>query len=149
MEQSASDAANVGAMVVRTTEDTPIGDGDPICKLAHVEVAIEAVTAGAKVIGRVMVLALQIENAYCKHRTTVTGRKAFAQLLCSRWEHNLPGRGARLLRGSPSSPVEMGEEPARIRESITSLTTSGGGTVAKKYRAPSESCGIPTVNTAT
>jgi hypothetical protein len=35
MEQSASDAANAGAMVVHTTEDTPVGDGDPICELAH------------------------------------------------------------------------------------------------------------------
>jgi hypothetical protein len=76
MEQSASDAANAGAMVVRTTEDTPVGDGDPIREQANVEVAIEAVTAGAKVIGRVLVLALQIQNAYSKHRTTVTDKVA-------------------------------------------------------------------------
>jgi hypothetical protein len=53
MEQSASDAANAGTMVVRTTEDTPVGDGDPICELANVDMAIEAVTASAKAIARV------------------------------------------------------------------------------------------------
>ena len=75
MAHSASDAANAGAMVVHTTEDTPVGDGDPICELAHVEGAIEAVTAGAKVIGRVMVLALQVENAF-RNRISVTDKVA-------------------------------------------------------------------------
>ena len=37
MEQSASDAANAGAMVVHTTEDNPVSDGDPICELARGE----------------------------------------------------------------------------------------------------------------
>jgi hypothetical protein len=59
MEQPASDAANAARMrsmdersmdvVVHTTEDTPVGDGGPICEVAHVEVAIEAASAGAKV----------------------------------------------------------------------------------------------------
>jgi hypothetical protein len=30
-------ASDASAMVVHTTEDTPVGDGDPICELAHVE----------------------------------------------------------------------------------------------------------------
>ena len=37
MELPASDAANAGAMVVHTTEDNPVGDGDPICELARGE----------------------------------------------------------------------------------------------------------------
>jgi len=37
MAHSASDAANEGAMVVHTTEDNPVGDGDPICELARGE----------------------------------------------------------------------------------------------------------------
>ena len=37
MELPASDAANEGAMVVHTTEDNPVGDGDPICELARGE----------------------------------------------------------------------------------------------------------------
>ena len=37
MELPASDAANAGAMVVHTTEDNPVSDGDPICELARGE----------------------------------------------------------------------------------------------------------------